>query len=182
MKHTILARRYAKALFSLGKETGKTEEYNEMLGGIAGLYDDSAAGVGDAVMNPLYPLDVRQKVMAKIAESVQADAIMTSFLNLLIEKKRADILPDIAYEMQLMVDKDQNISHGSIISAVVLEGALLKNIQATLEKLTGNRVILETQVDPSIIGGIIAKVGDLVLDGSIKTQLNGLKESIKGRE
>ncbi len=182
MKHTILARRYAKALFSLGKEQGKTEEYSEMLNGIGGLYDDSAAGVGDAVTNPLYPLDVRQKVMAKIAESVQADAIVTSFLNLLIEKKRADILPDIAREMQLMVDKDQNISHGSIVSAFELDTVLQDKIQATLEKLTGNRVILETQVDPSILGGIIAKVGDLVLDGSIKTQLNGLKESIKGRE
>jgi F-type H+-transporting ATPase subunit delta len=107
---------------------------------------------------------------------------MTSFLNLLIEKKRADILPDIANELQVMVDKDQNISHGSIISAVELDQTLLDKIQATLEKLTGNKVILETQVDPSIIGGIIAKVGDLVLDGSIKTQLNGLKESIKGRE
>ena len=153
-----------------------------MLGAIAELYADESIGVGDAVTNPLYPLDIRQKVMAKIAESVQADAIMTSFLKLLIEKKRADILPDIAEAMQGMVDKDQNISHGSIISAVEIDDALLGKIQATLEKLTGNKVILETQVDPSIIGGIIAKVGDLVLDGSIKTQLNGLKESIKGRE
>jgi len=182
VRHTILARRYAKALFSLGKEQEKTEEYSGMLGALAGLYADGAAGVGDAVTNPLYPLDVRQKVMAKIAGSMQADAIMTSFLNLLIEKKRADILPDIAEAMQGMVDKDQNISHGSIVSAVELDNALLEKIQATLEKLTGNKVILETQVDPSIIGGILAKVGDLVLDGSIKTQLNGLKESIKGRE
>lgn len=182
MRHTILARRYAKALFSLGKEQGKTEEYSRMLNTIAEWYADDAAGISDAVTNPLYPLDVRQKVMAKIAESVQADAIMTSFLNLLIEKKRADILPDIALAMQAMVDKDQNISHGSIVSAIELDQALLEKIQATLEKLTGNKVILETQVDPSIIGGIIAKVGDLVLDGSIKTQLNGLKESIKGRE
>lgn len=181
MRHTILARRYAKALFSLGKEQGKTSDYSEILAAIASLYDGEN-GVGDALNNPLYPLDVRQKVMAKIAESVQADAIMTSFLNLLIEKKRADILPDIASELQVMVDKDQNISHGSIISAIELDQTLLGKIQATLEKLTGNKVILETQVDPSIIGGIIAKVGDLVLDGSIKTQLNGLKESIKGRE
>jgi len=182
VRHTILARRYAKALFSLGKEQEKTEEYSEILAGIAALYDESAAGLGDAVSNPLYPLEVRQKVMAKIAESVQADAIMARFLNLLIEKKRADILPDIAHEIQVMVDKDQNISHGSIVSAVELDSVLLDKIQTTLEKLTGNRVILETQVDPSIIGGIIAKVGDLVLDGSIKTQLNGLMESIKGRE
>ena len=182
MRHTILARRYAKALFSLGKEQGTTEKYSAILAEIAALYDDRSVGVRDAVTNPLYPIDVRQKIMAKLAELSQADTIMTNFLNLLIEKKRADILPDIAHEMQVIVDKDQNISRGSIISAIELDSALLKKIQSTLEKITGSKVILETQVDSSIIGGIIAKVGDLVLDGSIRTQLNGLKESIKGRE
>ena len=81
-----------------------------------------------------------------------------------------------------MVDEEQNISHGSVVSAIELDHALQEKIQQTLEKITGNKVILESSVDPSIIGGVIAKVGDLVLDGSIKTQLNGLKESIKGRE
>jgi F-type H+-transporting ATPase subunit delta len=166
----------------MGKEQGKMEEYSGTLAAIAALYDDSATGVEDAVTNPLYPLEVRQKVMARIGESAQADGIMTNFLNLLIEKKRADILPDIAEEMQVLVDRDQNISHGSITSAIDLDQTLLDKIQATLEKLTGKKVILATQVDPSIIGGIVAKVGDMVLDGSIRAQLNGLKESIKGRE
>jgi len=181
VRQTILARRYAKALFSLGKEQNKVEEYSETLGAIAGLYRETEAVV-DALTNPLYPLEARQKVMAKIAEMVKADKIMTSFLDLLLEKKRAAILPDIAEVMQTMVDEDQNISHGSVVSAIELDASLQKKIQETLEKITGNKVILETRVDPSIIGGIIAKVGDLVLDGSIKTQLNGLKESIKGRE
>ncbi|WP_267926865.1 ATP synthase F1 subunit delta [Desulfolithobacter dissulfuricans] len=181
MKQTILARRYTKALFSLGKEQGKAEEYAEKLSEIAALFEE-AEGVADALTNPLYPLEARQKVMAKIAESAGADAILTRFLDLLVEKKRAGILPDIALEMKAMVDREQGISHGSLISAIQLDASLLEKIQATLEKITGTKVILETQVDPSIIGGIIAKVGDLVLDGSIKTQLNGLKESIKGRE
>ncbi len=180
MRQTILARRYAKALFSLGKEQGKNESYSEALGAIAELYKDES--VENALINPLYPLDARQKVMAKIAELAKADTILTSFLNLLLEKKRADILPDIAHEMQVMVDQEQNISHGSVVSAIELDDALKEKIQQTLEKITGNKVILEASVDPSIIGGVVAKVGDLVLDGSIKTQLNGLKESIKGRE
>ncbi|WP_028583420.1 F0F1 ATP synthase subunit delta [Desulfogranum mediterraneum] len=182
MRNTILARRYAKALFSLGKEQKKTGTYSELLGAVAALYDERTGGIGDALTNPLYPLEARQKVMAQIAKAAKADKVMTSFLNLLVEKKRADILPDIAQEMQVMVDLDQNISHGSLISAVELDGGLQKKIQASLEKITGNKVILQTEVDPTIIGGIIAKVGDLVLDGSIKTQLNGLKESIKGRD
>jgi len=181
VRQTILARRYAKALFSLGKEKNKLESYNEALAAIAALYDESPE-VGDSLTTPLYPLDARQKVMKKIAQSVNADAILTAFLNLLVEKQRAGALPDIAQEMQLMVDKDKNISHGMVVSAIKLDSDLQGKIQATLEKITGNKVMLETKVDPSIIGGIIAKVSDLVFDGSIKTQLNGLKESIKGRE
>jgi len=182
VKNTILARRYAKALFSLGKEQGRIEEYSELLSSLAALYDESTGGLGEALTNPLYPLEARQKMMAQIAEKAQADDVMTGFLKLLVEKKRANILPDIAEEVKVMVDLDQNISHGSVVSAVELDSDLEAKIQATLEKITGNKVILQTEVDPTIIGGIIAKVGDLVLDGSIKTQLNGLKESIKGRE
>ncbi len=180
MRQTILAQRYAKALFSLGKETNKNENYRDALGAIAELYKEES--IENALINPLYPLDVRQKVMAKIAKSAKADTILTKFLNLLVEKKRADILPDIAHEMRVMVDKEQNISHGSVVSAIELDDTLKEKIQRALEKITGNKVTLEASVDPSIIGGVIAKVGDLVLDGSIKTQLNGLKESIKGRE
>ena len=77
---------------------------------------------------------------------------------------------------------DPQTAANEFTQAIELDASLLAKIQATLEKITGNQVILETEVDSSIIGGVIAKVGDLVLDGSIKTQLNGLKESIKGRD
>ncbi len=181
MKQTILARRYAKAIFTVGQEQGKFEEYNEALAGVAGLYVSNPEVV-DALTNPLYPLDIREKVMAGMIGSMEVDTVMGNFLNLLVQKKRAGILPEIAEEYKVMVDEEKNISHGSVISAIELSDELKQNVQTTLEKLTGKKVELTTSVDPSIIGGIIAKVGDLVLDGSIKTQLAGLKDSIKGRE
>ena len=181
MKQTILARRYAKALFAVGKEQDTYEGYNEALQSLAALYE-STPEVADALTNPLYPMDVREKVMAGIVASMGADKVMGKFLNLLVEKKRAEILPEIAEEYKIMVDTEKNVSHGSVISAVELSGELQAKVQATLEKLTGKKVELTAKVDPSIIGGVIAKVGDLVLDGSIKTQLAGLKDSIKGRE
>ncbi|MCX5869152.1 MAG: F0F1 ATP synthase subunit delta [Deltaproteobacteria bacterium] len=181
MKQTILARRYAKALFAVGKEEGKFEEYNEALQGVAGLYV-SHPEVVDALINPLYPLDIRQKVMAGMVASMGVEKIMANFLNLLVEKKRAGILSEIAEEYQAMVDNEKNVSHGSVVSAIELSEALQVKVRATLEKLTGKKVELTTSVDPSIIGGIIAKVGDLELDGSIRTQLASLKDSIKGRE
>ncbi len=181
MKQTILARRYAKALFAVGKENGKFEEYNEALQGVAGLYV-SHPEVVDALINPLYPLDIRQKAIAGMVASMGVEKIMANFLNLLVEKKRAGILAEIAEEFQAMVDNEKNVSHGSVVSAIELSEALQVKVRVTLEKLTGKKVELTTSVDPSIIGGIIAKVGDLELDGSIRTQLASLKDSIKGRE
>ena len=181
MKQTILARRYAKALFAVGKEDGKFEEYNDALQGLAEVYA-SDVGLADSLTNPLYPMDVRSKVMEGIVASIGVGKIMSNFLNLLVEKKRAEVLPEIAEEFQIMVDEEQNVSHGSVVSAVELSDELQAKVQATLEKLTGKKVELTTSVDPSIIGGVIAKVGDLELDGSIKTQLASLKDSIKGRE
>jgi F-type H+-transporting ATPase subunit delta len=181
VKQTILARRYAKALFTVGKENGEFESYNDTLQGLAELYVTHTEVV-DALTNPLYPLEFRQKVMVGIVKSSGVDKVMGNFLNLLVEKKRAEILPEIAEEFQIMVDMEKNISHGMVISAVELSDTLQASVKATLEKLTGKKVELSTSVDPSLIGGIIAKVGDLVLDGSIRTQLAGLKDSIKGRE
>lgn len=181
MKQTILARRYAKALFTVGKENTTFEEYNQILQGVAELYVSNPEVV-DALTNPLYPLDIKEKVMDGMIKSMGVDKVMGNFLRLLVQKKRTEILPEIAEEFQVMVDDEKNISHGNVISAIELSAELQANVQATLEKLTGKKVKLTTSVDPSIIGGIIAKVGDLVLDGSIKTQLAGLKDSIKGRE
>ena len=181
MKQTILAKRYAKAIFTIGQDQGNYEEYNEVLKGIATLFTDTPE-LADALTNPLYPMDVKEKVMAGIVASMGVDTIMGNFLNLLVQKKRAEILPEIAESYKSMVDEEKNISHGNVISAVELSDELKNNIQIVLEKLTGKKVELTTSVDSSIIGGMVAKVGDLVLDGSIKTQLAGLKDSIKGRE
>ncbi len=181
MKQTILARRYAKALFAVGKEEGRFGEYNDALQGVAALYTTHPQVV-DALTNPLYPLDIRQKVMAGMVASMGVEKVMANFLNLLVEKKRAIILPEIAEEFQAMVDNEKNVSHGTVVSAIELSVELKGKVRAALEKLTGKKVELTTSVDPSIIGGIIAKVGDLELDGSIRTQLASLKDSIKGRD
>lgn len=181
MKQTILAKRYAKALFAIGKEDGKNEAYSVTLQDVAALFT-AAPDVEDALTNPLYPLDVREKAMAALIKAMGADKVTANFLNLLVKKKRATIIPEIADVFRAMVDEDKNISHGSVISAVELSPELRGKIQGTLEKLTGKTVELTASVDPSIIGGLVAKVGDLVVDGSIRTQLASLKDSIKGRE
>jgi F-type H+-transporting ATPase subunit delta len=181
VKNTIVAKRYAKALFAVGLEENGLDVYGEALATLAGLLA-SQPEVMDALSNPLYPLDVREKVAEQLGQAIAAPPVMTNFLRLVVQKRRAEALPDIAEVFQGMVDADRNTSRGTVVTAVEIDAALKARIQEKLEKITGKKIILATRVDPSIIGGLVAKVGDLVLDGSIKSQITGLKESIKGSE
>ena len=181
MRQTILAKRYAKALFAVGQEEGKSQAYSEARRALGDFLKSYPAAL-DGLTSLLYPVELREKIMGQLITAVQADNLLTNFLNLLVEKKRAGILPEIATEFQSLVDADQNISRGKVVSAIEITEELQAQVQATLENITGKKVILTAEVDPSIIGGIVAKVGDLVMDGSIKTQLAGLNESIKGSE
>lgn len=179
MKNTIIAKRYAKALFAVGKEENAVELYAQALNIMGSLYAQ-APPVQDALTNPMYPLEVRVKVVRDIMASMEASDVITRFMALLVEKKRAVALPEIAEAFQGLVDADKNMCRATVISATELNTAMRVKVESALSSLTGKEVAVTATVDPSIIGGIIAKVGDLVLDGSIKSQLNGLKESIKG--
>lgn len=181
MKNDILAKRYAKALFVVGKEENALDEYANTLKDFAELYSTLPA-VRDGLTNRMYPADVREKVMAEIVKNAGVSQIMGNFLNLLAQKNRANVLPEIAKSFQDMVDVERNVCQGFVITAKALEPELLEKTKQTLEKITGKQVVLKAEIDTAIIGGIIAKVGDIILDGSIKTQLESLKESIKGSE
>jgi F-type H+-transporting ATPase subunit delta len=181
VKNTVLAKRYAKALFQVGKEENSLDEFNRALTELSGLYA-AVPEVVDGLSNLIYPQDVREKVMEHLLGKMQVSAMVANFMKLLVQKRRAEFLPDIAEVFQAMVDKERNMCRGTVISSTPLSGALNSKIKETLEKITGKQVLLRTEIDDTIIGGIVAKVGDLVLDGSIKTQLTGLKESIKGSE
>lgn len=181
MKNSILANRYAKALFSVAQEEQAFDEYAKSLNEITQAMT-AQPEVRDGLTNPVYPLDVRAKVMDYIAEAQGASPVIKNFLNLVLQKKRAAFLPEIAEAFQILIDSQRNICQGTVLTAMPLTAELNEKVQATLEKLTGKKVVLHTKVDPAILGGIIAKVGDLVLDGSIRSQLQGLKESIKGSE
>ncbi len=114
MKQTILAKRYAKAIFTVGQEQDKHAEYNEVLQGVAALFIDTPE-LADALTNPLYPMDVKEKVMTGMVESMKVDTVMGNFLNLLVQKKRAEILPEIENNYKAMLDEVSNISYGSVI-------------------------------------------------------------------
>ena len=177
MINLSLARRYAKALLSIGKEDGRYKEYGEELSSFAYLLEREAE-LQNAIVNPMYPRDDRKKVLDKILEMIQLNPIVKNFINLLFDKQRIDGVLQINEVYQILVDQLENISRAKVTTASPLSEEMIGRIRQALEKITGGTVVLDVADDPSIIGGLVAQVGDLVLDGSVRTQLQSLKETL----
>ena len=180
MKNFVISRRYAKALILIGKEDGKAEQYGEELAGFVSVVD-SESEFEDAINNPLYPVETRKKLLTTIVDKIGVSDVVKSFLLLLFEKRRIAHLRGINDLYQDLVDEFKGIVHAEVTSASGLSDEAIEKIRASLAKMTGKDVVLDIHQDPAIIGGVVTRVGDIVLDGSIKTQLANMKESlIKG--
>jgi F-type H+-transporting ATPase subunit delta len=173
-------RRYAKALLTLGKEDGKYKEYGDSLRGFAALLEREAE-LKDALLNPIHSRDERRKLLLKVVELLQLPPFVGNLLQLLFDKHRLGVVAGVSQAYQQQVDALENVSRAQVKAAITLDDATRDRLRQTLEQLTGTTVVMDVQEDPGIIGGVVARVGDLVLDGSVRTQLQSLRESlIKG--
>jgi len=177
----VIARRYAKALLLVGKEDGNAEIYKKELDTITGLIEDHKE-LEQAIINPLYDSVKRKSVLQKIIERLNISQGMTFFLLLLFDKGRIGYLSNINEFYKKFADELKGIVRASLVSAAELSSDAIDKIKAALEKRTGKNIVLEVQQDPNLIGGVVTKIGDLVLDGSVKTQLLNMRESLKRGE
>ncbi len=175
-----VARRYAKALLTLGKEDGKYKEYGEGLSGFSGLLEREPE-LKDALLNPIHSREERRKLLLKIIDLLQMSPLVSNLLQLLFDKHRLSAVEGVSLAYQELVDSVENISRAKVKTAISLDEATQDRLRQTLEKLTGSTVVMEVEEDAGILGGVVARVGDLVLDGSVRSQINSLRESlIKG--
>jgi F-type H+-transporting ATPase subunit delta len=181
VKNLAISRRYAKALLLIGKEDGQAEMYRKELDGVTRLLEQEKM-LSDALSNPLYNTQDRQGVLEAFIEKLKLSKTMASFLVLVFVKGRFGFINAINEYYQKMADELKGLAQASLVSASELTNETVEKIKTALSKRTGKQVVLDISVDPSLIGGMVTRIGDLVLDGSIKTQLEGLKESIKGSE
>lgn len=181
MKNIAISKRYAKALMLIGKEDGQADAYREELAGFAALMEKEPA-LEQAISNPLYGRESRQKVLESVLEKVTLSRVMSSFFLLIFDKGRFGYLGNINEFYQKLADELKGVTRASLVSATELSSEAVEKIRASLSKMTGKEVTLDVEQDPSLIGGVVTKMGDLVLDGSIKTQLLNMKESFKRGE
>jgi F-type H+-transporting ATPase subunit delta len=176
-----VARRYAKALLLIGKDDGQSEAYKEELDGFSDLMEREKE-LEQAICNPLYDVEGRRKVLQAVIEKLKLSKVISSFLVFLFDKGRIGFLGSINDFYKNLADELKGIARASLVSATELSGDAIEKIRSTLSKMTGKEVLLEVEQDVSLIGGVVTRLGDLVLDGSIKTQLLNMRESLKRGE
>jgi F-type H+-transporting ATPase subunit delta len=181
MKNLAVARRYAKALLLIGVQDGRAETYRSELQRVAGLVAGDAR-LEQAIVNPLYDSAARRRVLQALITKLNLSRAMGSFLLLLHEKGRFGFLNSISELYQKLADELGGIGRATVVTAHELPADAVERVRAALSRRTGKEIVLEVKQDPGLIGGIITRIGDLVLDGSIKTQLLNMRELLKRGE
>ncbi|MDR2613604.1 MAG: ATP synthase F1 subunit delta [Deltaproteobacteria bacterium] len=168
---SILATRYARALLSIGEEDGKYRDYGEELLRFAEAVE--AARPDSAVLeNPVYPGELRAGIFERILDRAGLSPAVGNFARLLFARGRVGILSAAAEAYGRLTDEKDGILRGTVSTPTPLGDSDLDALREALRVyLGGTRIELVQRADPSLVAGIAVKVGDLVLDGSVKAQL-----------
>ncbi|HVR02601.1 MAG TPA: ATP synthase F1 subunit delta [Polyangia bacterium] len=172
-----ISRRYARALFSIGVDRGSFEQLGQELDAVAELWAGSPE-LRQALENPIFKDSEKRAVLQSLLPRVAPTADVQKFVLLLLERRRLPAVPNIARAYREMADLHTGRVRAHVTSAQALGRAELERIRQSLARRTGKQVILESAVDAGLIGGVVARVGDLVLDGSVRTQLGALRERL----
>ena len=183
MTGNVVSRRYAKALFAIGAAKGEADQktYGEQLITLG----DSIMGAPEAMTffkNPAFSATEKKGVLNQLIGKVSVDPMVKNFCDLLADKGRVEMLPAIASDYKAMMDVVSGVLTGELITVSELNEERKSAIQAQLEKQAGKKLELDFETDKDILGGIVLKIGDKVMDASLKAQLQILKENIKRGE
>lgn len=172
-----LSRRYAKALMEIGTDDGSYQRIGQDVASFAKAIKASEE-LSSILGNPVFPREDREKIVLSILQRIGASKTVINFSKLLLDRERLGILPDISRELSAMIDAKSGQVTAVVTSAVPLNAMQQTELKATLESISGKKIMLKTSEDPALLGGLVAKVGDLVYDGSIRTQLRELGRTL----
>lgn len=177
MSRRTSATRYAKALLEVALQEADPAQVEQSLGAIVSAMNEHA-DLRRAMTSPGVAPSARAGVVKAVSEKVAAPMPLAKLLALLADRGRLELLPDLfeVYRERLLTHR--NVVQATVTSAAPLPADKVKALAATLSGLTGKQVQLETAVDPSMLGGIITRIGSTVYDGSLRTQLQKMKQQL----
>jgi F-type H+-transporting ATPase subunit delta len=177
-----LARRYARALLGLATSPSQRDKFARdmtSLADIAKQRDEAGRPMLAVLSADRFTLADRKKLIGALARRVGADPMVVKFLDHVLERGRIEGLVEIARAYQRMADDAAGRVQAQVTSAQPLSPDELAKIKTALERATGKQVVTSTHVDPELIGGVVAKVGSYVIDGSVRSTLEQLRATLR---
>lgn len=172
----IIANRYAEALFQLSEEENITKEIYNELHSVLNIVKNNK-DLDNVLKSPL----VAKAEKVQLIETLFNNKInnnLKNFLKILVEKGRISSLKSIELTFKQLLNDRDNIIEGTVISAIPLTGEKVKELEEKLSKKYNKNVTLENKVDKSILGGVLIRLGNTQIDGSVKTRLDNIKEQL----
>jgi ATP synthase F1 delta subunit len=170
-----IAQVYSRSLFEVAKEQGKLDEIKEQLG----QFSDALEGDRDLAVfffSPYFSTPEKQDGLKKLVDGMEP--ILLNFLEVLIENHRLPAIHRIRRQYDALWDKEMKILPVEVTSAVELDEGTVQHLGDRIGEQTGRRVQLTSTIDPDILGGIVLRVGNSILDASIRSRLNQLRREV----
>lgn len=173
-KHVI--RVYASALYAAADSAGQVEEVAEELRLVRSTVQNNE-DLRKVLLRSVTPDGVKKRIIHRLFAS-HLSSLTLHFLNLLVDKRREDVVESIDAAFRKVADERSNIVRADLVSAVQLNDQELQGARKALAQMTGKQVELDPRVDTEIIGGLVIRIGDRLIDGSVRGQIARLKETM----
>jgi F-type H+-transporting ATPase subunit delta len=177
VKVSTLGRRYASALLALADQAGNLDAVRSDLRDFAAVWAESRE-LRSVFENPSVGVETRREVLRSIAAESNMSPLLRDTLLLVSDRRRLQHLPEIVDAFETLAEKRSGSVRAEVVTATELPQEYFEGLQRTLEQVTGKHVVVTTHVDPSIIGGVVTRVGDQVFDGSLQYRLNELRDEL----
>ena len=178
MTNKTAATRYARALLDVSvKEKGDLQRIEQDLAAWVDLLTNHPT-LEKVLLNPAIPVQRKQAAVAELIARLKTSSVLAKLVTLLAERDRLVLLPELLASYRERLLDYQNVVRAEVTTSVPLAADRVKAIERGLAELTGRKVTVATKVNPSIIGGVVARIGSTVYDGSVTTQLRKMKQRL----
>ena len=171
-----LARRYTRALFQLAREAGQEEKIGQEIDQFYAAFGGSE--LQGVLTNPAFPMDSRKRILIQVANGLELSVLSIHFLSLLLERDRLAHLPGIVNCYRRLLNEAKGRVEAKVVSAAGLDAAMVERLREQLRGISGKEVVLQQETDPSLLGGLLVELEGKVYDGSVRTQLEKMKQRI----
>lgn len=177
MSYAAVAERYARAIFELGSETNQLAQFSDQIRRAADTYASSAE-LRRVLDNPVIDEGQRESLIKDLAGRLGLSQNVQNTLRLLAIRRRLPALPEIAASLRQLADDDAGVLRATVTSAKPLPETYYQKLTTELAQRTNKKILLEKKADPSLIAGVITRIGDNTVDGSLRGRLEALQRQL----